>query len=201
VSILTHVKEYTRKNCGHKEDCGNRFSWAKRHLSKCIIAKQVDTNGESSWGLKMRRGCFIPAWAVISEYTGKLARRGRKNKNSQYIVEIDKATHIDARKGGNCTRFINHRCKDFNAVLVPVQTHTTDTVFVCSIKQIQENEFMTIHYRSDYIQFFEYCLGESCDPNEKVKQHKIGNDVVDHSIYETFNIHFYDYIQSALTSN
>jgi hypothetical protein len=95
VSISTHVKECTRMNCGHKEDCGNRYSWAEQHLSKCAIAKQFDTNGESSRGLKLRKGCFIPAWAVIGEYMGKLlrVRRGRKNKNLQYIVEIDKATH------------------------------------------------------------------------------------------------------------
>ena len=169
VSIHTHVKECTRKSCGHKEDCGNRYSWAEHHLSKCVVAKQFDTDGESSRGLKVRRGCLIPAWAVIGEYTGKLVGRGRKNKNSQYIVEIDKTTHIDARKEGNCTRFINHRCKDFNAVLVPVQTNTTDTVFVRSIKQIQENEFVTIHYGSDYIQFFEHCLCESCCPNAKIE--------------------------------
>jgi len=156
-------------NCGHKEDCGNRYSWADHHLLKCVIAKQFDTDGKSSWGLKVRRGCFILAWAVIGEYTGKLARRDRKNKNLQYIVEIDKTTHIDMRKEENCTRFINNRCKDFNAVLVPVQTHTTDTVFVHSIKQIQENEFVTIHYGSDYIQIFERCLCESCCPNAKVK--------------------------------
>ena len=74
-------------------------------------------------------------------------------------------TFIDAENEGNCTRFINHRCQDFNAVLIPVRIGSQDTVFVRSIKPIQENEFVSIHYGSNYRKFFQYCLCETCSPN------------------------------------
>ena len=84
---------------------------------------------------------------------------GKKNKDSQYIVEIGKAMFIDAEKEGNCTQFINHRCKDFNAAIIPVRTVSMNTVFVHSIKPIKENEFVSINYGSNYSDF----LGRLCE--------------------------------------
>ena len=47
---------------------------------------------------------------------------------------------MDAEKEGRklYTRYINHRYQEFNAILIPVKTQSSDTVFVHSIKQIQE---------------------------------------------------------------
>lgn len=162
--ISIHVRECTNTNCGNEGDCGNKYSKAPTHLGSCVIAKQFNNNGEPIRGLKVREGCSIPGWEVIGEYTGTVTKR-RKNKDSQYIVEIDNFTFIDAENEGNCTRFINHRCQDFNAVLIPVRIGSQDTVFVRSIKPIQENEFVSIHYGSNYRKFFQYCLCETCSPN------------------------------------
>jgi hypothetical protein len=107
---------------------------------------------------------FFPAWDVIGEYTGKVEKGKMKNKNSQCIVEIDKTMFIGTEIEGNCTRFINHRCNDFNAAIILVRTGSIDTVFVCSFKPIQDNEFVSIHYGSNYSNFFERCLCETCCP-------------------------------------
>jgi hypothetical protein len=161
-TIRLHVKECTRKNCGNLQDCGNKYTSVEHHLSKCVVAKQYDCDGGSSLGLKVMKGHIIPAWAVIGEYTGTVTTRGRENKHSDYIVEVDNRTLIDAEKEGNVTRFINHRCKDFNAVFIPVRSCSTNTIFVRSIKPINENEFVTINYGSSYLRFFKRCLCESC---------------------------------------
>jgi hypothetical protein len=161
-SIRIRVKECTRNNCASLRDCGNRYTCAEHHLSKCVVAEQFRVAGGSIRGLKVMKGAFIPAWSVIGEYTGKVVRRGRQNQDSEYVAEIDDSTYIDAEREGNCTRFINHRCKDFNAVLIPVRAYSTDTVFVRSVKAIKENEFVTINYGENYKLFFKRCLCESC---------------------------------------
>ena len=40
---------------------------------------------------------------MIGKFTGKGVKGKRKNKDSQYIVEIGEAMFIDAEKEGNCT--------------------------------------------------------------------------------------------------
>jgi len=84
--------------------------------------------------------------------------------HSHYIVEIDEITFIDAEKEGNCTMYINHMCREFNAVLIPVKTSSTDTVCIRSIKEIRENEFFLFHYGSNFHKFFDRCLCESSCP-------------------------------------
>jgi hypothetical protein len=167
--IRIHVKECNADNCEYLEDCGNRYLHVSHHLWKCVVAKQFDNNGEPVRGLKVREGYFIPARVVIGEYTGTVVNRGGKNMHSRYIVEIDETTFIDAEKEGNCTTYINHRFQDFNAVLIPVKTSSTDTLFICSIKEIQENEFVSFHYGSNFHKFFDRCLCESCCPKESVE--------------------------------
>jgi hypothetical protein len=68
------------KNCGNHGECGNKYLHTPHHLWKCVVAKQVDKNSESILGLKVGGGYFIPVWAVIGEYTGKVVRGGRGRK-------------------------------------------------------------------------------------------------------------------------
>jgi hypothetical protein len=58
----------------------------------------------------VREGHNVPAGVVIGEYTEelKVVRGRRKKQDSQSIIDIHKATFIDAEKEGNCTRHINH---------------------------------------------------------------------------------------------
>jgi len=85
-----------------------------------------------------------------------------RDKESRYIVEVNKSTIINAAKEGNLIRYINHWCIDFNTIFVPVRAGTKDTVFVRSIKLIRENEFLSVHYGLNYLDFFPVCLCDTC---------------------------------------
>ena len=164
--LSIHVKECTAENCGNEGDCGNKYFDAPSYMSKCVVATQFEDNGKPIKGLKVIEGEFIPAWAVIGEYTGGVMAKKVMNKESRYVVEVSKRTIIDAEKEGNVTRFINHRCKDYNLVFVPVRAGSKDTVFIRSIKPIQGNEFLSIHYGTDYRDFFPVCLCQTCCPEK-----------------------------------
>lgn len=114
---ICHVKQYTTEHCWNDGDCGNKYLHSSIHLWKCVVTNQFDNNGDTIWGLTLRgrQGYFIPAWAVLGKHMGKVVKGERNNKDSQYIVEINKTMFIDTEKGGSCTWFINHRCKDLNA--------------------------------------------------------------------------------------
>lgn len=88
----------------------------------------------------------------------------KKNEGSQYNVEINMAMYIDAEKEGNCTWFISNRSKDFNPAIIPVRTLSMDTVCVVSIKPIQENGFVSIHYGQKYSDSLEWSLHETRCP-------------------------------------
>jgi hypothetical protein len=72
--ISIYVKECTAKNGGNNGDYSNKYLHSPTHLLKYVVDKQFDSNGEWIWGLKVRQGYFIPAWAVIVEYMGKMVK-------------------------------------------------------------------------------------------------------------------------------
>lgn len=128
------------------------------------VLLQFNDNVKLIQGLKVMEGQFIPAWAVICKYTGMVMTKKMMNKESLYVVEIDKTTTIDATKEGNVIKYIDHTCKDFNMVFISVPAGSKDRVFVRSIKPIQEHEFLSLHYGSYYHKFFPHCLCETCCP-------------------------------------
>jgi SET domain-containing protein len=70
--------------------------------------------------------------------------------DSDYIVQVARGKYIDARNEGNLLRFINHRCKNPNAVFISVRREGIESVFVKAIKRIEGGQFISIDYGRTY---------------------------------------------------
>jgi SET domain-containing protein len=156
------VNECTKDNCRNPTDCGNRYleSNTTWHLSKCVPSTEHEVDGETILGLKAVD--FIPQWAVLGEYTG-VVKRNDSNSKSVYLVEIGGTNmSIDAEHEGNHLRYVNHRCINFNTVMMTVYNKGVGTVYFRTIKSIASGEFISINYGPHAKRFFKTCMCMDC---------------------------------------
>ena len=100
------------------------------------------------------KGCFAATdfrkWQKIAEYAGErisraeISRRLRR-KGRIYICGIDSYWGIDASRGGNATRFINHSCAP-NCFSRVIHGH----LIFFALRDISSGEEITLDYVDSY---------------------------------------------------
>ena len=81
------------------------------------------------------------------------------------FLKLQNTIYCDANKKGN-----NHACKEYNTVFVVVFIGENPTVYVRAIKDINENEFLSIDYENNYK--IKNCRCFSCQ-NKKNEETKV----------------------------
>ncbi len=96
----------------------------------------------------------IPAGARVVEYLGERisaeeadARNSQQDKDPGHVTlfAVDKRTVIDARRGGNAARFINHSCAPNCAAVLD-----GCRIFIESVRGIAPGEELTYDYHLTY---------------------------------------------------
>lgn len=165
------IGECYAHTCSHTtaESCGNRYFTAEQYLPNCEPAVEhvFENTGLKVWGLRVRKGYFIPKWGVVGEYTGEIYPKSKLN-HSKYTYCLDSTKVIDAFMYGNNTRFINHCCGDeSNTVAIRVEFNGQLTVFIRATREICEGEFLSFDYGPERNRIFGNCLCVACNVRKK----------------------------------
>ena len=132
------------------------------------------------FGLRVHKGQTIPQVGVIGGYTGVVECSTRFN-SSAYSVAIGNM-HTDAEKQGNVLRLVNHRCINYNAMMVIVINGGLKAIYFRAIKMIQGGEFVLIHYQPNYKKFFQTCACMHCKSKKTTKEIRNGRNNLNNDI-------------------
>lgn len=136
--------ECNKYNCNVGANCGNRWTdktlWA---MNSCV------PNGEGGdKGTGLRAMVCIKSNTCIGPYVGTIRLVKSKIKKGNYQAQLGKFI-VDSEEKGNITRFINHSDEP-NCEMVLRSVDGQDILFIVSIREIQEKEFLSICYDKDY---------------------------------------------------
>lgn len=136
----------------------NQCKTDKCHLPRVAIVKINDLVGNG-----LIAGEYIAPGMIIGEYSGEIVKmdplapnKSRRVDNTYFAtysldtVPGSELFVIDAKKGGNPTRFINHSDANSNAVFVPVFDGKKFRLIVVAVKPIAEGKQLLLKYRSTY---------------------------------------------------
>ncbi|XP_020160631.1 probable inactive histone-lysine N-methyltransferase SUVR1 [Aegilops tauschii subsp. strangulata] len=166
--VRRFIKECWSK-CGCSMRCGNRVV---QHGIRCNLQVFSTGNGRG-WGLRTQNA--LPKGAFVCEYAGEIltcvevhgrAVENMKNNRYTHTVVLDAgwssggslkdedALCLDGTFYGNVGRFINHRCRDANLAMVPVQVETPDRhyyhVAFFTSRKVEALEELTWDYGIDF---------------------------------------------------
>ncbi|OWY97610.1 hypothetical protein PHMEG_00031816 [Phytophthora megakarya] len=147
--------------CSGGQTCGNRFQ-------QCFVLDLIATKV----GFGVVCNTTIPNGSFVIEYVGEvLLRDAALNRyDRRYQVELKVKTtwgkrvalFIDARNGGNESRFINHCCEP-NCALYEYQWTNTVRLGIFATSDIPPLQELTFRYREENISLFEcQCSRTSC---------------------------------------
>jgi hypothetical protein len=137
----------------------DQFNAGKYHLPRIAIAKINDLVGN---GLIAQE--YIAPGTIVGEYSGEIVKMdpAATNENNNGVDNTYFAPYsldavpgsemfvIDAKKGGNPTRFINHSDVNSNAAFVPVFDGKKFRLIVAATKPIEEGQQILLRYRPTY---------------------------------------------------
>ncbi|KAF7012601.1 hypothetical protein CFC21_026777 [Triticum aestivum] len=146
--VRKFIKECWSK-CGCSMRCGNRVVQRGIRFNLEVFS----TGNGRGWGLRTQNA--LPKGAFVCEYAGEIltcaevherAVENMKNARYTHAVVLDagwssggslkdeEALCLDGTFYGNVGRFINHRCRDSNLAMVPVQVETPDRHYYHTLK-------------------------------------------------------------------
>lgn len=116
----------------------------------------------------------IPANVFCGEYVGELltAKQAERRQDKSYMLKVDANWSIDARRFGNKTRYINHKCSGANIVLLKFTDACTsfDSIGLFSRENIKAGSELTMDYGIDFSSIFECACGAArCKSRRQVR--------------------------------
>ncbi|XP_037471827.1 probable inactive histone-lysine N-methyltransferase SUVR2 isoform X2 [Triticum dicoccoides] len=166
--VRRFIKECWSK-CGCSTRCGNRVVQRGIRFNLQVFSMG---NGRG-WGLRTQNA--LPKGAFVCEYAGEILtcaevqeRVVENMKNARYTHTVvldagwssggslkdEEALCLDGTFYGNVGRFINHRCRDSNLAMVPVQVETPDRhyyhVAFFTSRKVEALEELTWDYGIDF---------------------------------------------------
>ncbi|KAI5015795.1 hypothetical protein ZWY2020_059334 [Hordeum vulgare] len=166
--VRKFIKECWSK-CGCGMRCGNRV--VQRGIRHNL--QVFPTGNGRGWGLRTQDA--LPKGAFVCEYAGEIltcaevderAVENMKNARYTHTVVLDagwcsggalkdeEALCLDGTFYGNVGRFINHRCRDANLAMVPVQVETPDRHYyhaaLFTSRKVEALEELTWDYGIDF---------------------------------------------------
>jgi hypothetical protein len=165
-------------------NCQKRFPADKIAKRKC---KQKD-HDIIELGEGLCASTIISEGEMICQYQGKVMRSKRKG---MYVAELTRDIYLDAKNVECLGRYANHSCAP-NAQLVKVLVYPhvpeigqaspkkpkkqveTHELWIVAIREIKDNEWITVSYGTGYQDFFvgEICLCEVCSSHDTNKRKK-----------------------------
>jgi len=169
-------------------NCPKRFPADKIAKRKCI----AKPHNVKELGEGLCATTIISDGEMICQYQGKVMRSKTKRKG-MYVAELTRDIYLDAKNVECLGRYANHSCAP-NAELVKVLVYPhvpeigqvslrkpkkqveTHELWIVAIREIKENEWITVSYGTGYQDFFvgKICLCEACRSDVTNKRKKPG---------------------------
>lgn len=129
-----------------------RLGYKKRRLPRVIIVRVSDRVGNG-----LVAGEYITAGTIIGEYAGEITKVAPMGRDNTYFAPYAPDTVpgsemfvIDAKKGGNPTRFINHSDANPNAAWAPVFDGRKFRLIIAATRPIPKGNQILLKYRQSY---------------------------------------------------
>jgi SET domain-containing protein len=132
-------------------------------MNEWFMVKQVGIKGKGGFATK-----DIPKGTSIIEYKGKVITKAtaektenkHKSKGELWVFTLNEHQDIDATRGGNEAKFINHSCEP-NCEAI---NYDDEEIWIEAIRDIKKGEELTYNYGFDEPdEYFPcYCQSKNC---------------------------------------